>query len=375
MSNTKTASVRQLRQHVRNSVAWSALSAAALAALSSHAHADGLVISGLVTAGTSFTSNVRGDKRYGVDSGPYRPAFIGFSGTESLGGGTSTYFRLNGRFFTDSGQPLGGFFNTYSVLGLRGAFGDLSMGLTRDFMFEYYTLGGFSGSAHGGIWGGSQGPFDNFGGVYGGAPGGSFNYDRANGESLSNSIKYTHKLGDLKMGAMYSMGERSDLPHNPNSYSAGALYESGRFAATAVITDFKFSSAATNYTHIRSLAAGTKWGMGSWTLAGGYTRTENLNTSGTINTYGLGLTKTFGSQYELTTHYQYMKGNAELLNRHAHQVLLRVATHLSKRSRIYAQAAYQIAGGQGAKAWINGSAGPSDNGRQAIAGVFLEHAF
>ncbi len=372
---------RRLRSHARATAkasVWGLKSwalASALTALGGAAHADGVNIHGLITAGPTYTSNVRGGDRYGLDSGTYRPAFIGFSGSEDLGGGNSAYFRLIGRFFTDNGQPLGGMFNTYSVVGLRGSFGDVSLGMTRDFMFEYFTLGGFSSAFHGGIWGGSQGPFDNFGGLYGGIKGGSFDYDRANGETLDNSIKYARQIGGLKLGAIYSFGERSQLPHNPNSYSLGAMYESGRFAGTAVVTDFKSASTADNYTHIRVSALGAKWGVSSWTVAGGVTRTENMNTSGTINTYGAGVIKTLGPLYELAAYYQYMQGNDVLLKRDAHQLLLRATKHLSKRTRIYAQAAYQRAGGPDARAWINGAAGPSDSRNQAITGVFVEHAF
>lgn len=70
-----------------------------------------------------------------------------------------------------------------------------------------------------------------------------------------------------------------------------------------------------------------------------------------------------------------MKGNAPLLDRYAHQLLLVAETSLSKRSRVYLQAAYQWAGGQDAKAWINGAPAPSGSPRQMLAGVFVEHTF
>lgn len=340
------------------------------------AQPDGLAISGLVTGGVTGTSNVNGGARYGQDSGPYRPNYFAFNGSETLSPDMSAYFRLAGRFFVDNGQTLGQLFNTYSIVGLRGKLGDLSLGNTRDFMFDYFTVGGFSGAWHGGLWGTGQGPFQNFGGVYGGIRGGSFDYDRSNGESAANSVKYTNQFGPLKLGAMYSFGERAGSVQGGSTYSLGSLYETSRFAATANYTDFRDNSTPDNNTHIRALGLGARWLINDWTFAGSYSRTTNANTDGAIDTFGVGSTKSFGERYGVTLHYQYMKGNGPLFNRYAHQVLLRAETSLSARTRIYLQAAYQRAGGTAdAKAWVNGAAGPSSGKQQTIAGLFLEHAF
>lgn len=342
------------------------------------AHADGLTINGLVAAGPTYTSNVSGGTRYGVDTAPNRPSYLAFNGSESLGGGASAYFRLSGRFLTDVGQtvgPPGQIFNAYSVVGLRSQLGDIQFGLTRDFMFEYLTAGGFSGAWFGGLWGAAQGPFSNFGGVNGPVPTGSFDYDRTNGELLANSAKYTNQFGPLKVGVMYAFGERPGSIRSGSSYSTGALYESGRFAATVAYTDFRDGSTLTSTAHIRTLGTGAKWTTDEWGVASSYTRTENVNTGAVINTFGVGATKSLDERKKLSLHYQYMKGNEPLFNRYAHQLLLVAETALSKRSRLYLQAAYQWAGGANAKAWINGAAGPSSSGRQGIAGVFMEHTF
>jgi predicted porin len=339
------------------------------------AHADGLAISGLVGAGPTYTSNALGAARYSLDSAPNRPNYLAFNGSESLGGGMSAYFRLSGRFLSDTGQSIGQLFNAYSIVGLRGQSGDLSLGLMRDFMFDFFTAGGFSGAWHGGIWGASQGPFTNFGGVNGPFPGGSFDYDRSNGELVANGAKYTQQLGPLKVGIMYALGERPGSITSGSTYSLGGLYQAGRFSATAVYTDFRDGSTPTSNAHTRTLGAGSKWAADEWSLAGTYSRTENANNGGVINNVGIGTTKTFRERYGLTLHYQYMKGNAVLLDRYAHQLLLVAETSLSKRSRIYFQAAYQWAGGQDARAWINGAGTPSSSSRQMVAGVFVEHTF
>lgn len=339
------------------------------------AHADGLTISGLVGAGPTYTSNAAGGARYGVDAAPNRPNYLAFNGSESLGEGTSAYFRLSSRFLVDTGQLLGQLFNANAIVGLRGDLGDVSLGLMRDFQFEYLTAGGFSGAWHGGIWGAGQGPFTNFGGVNGPFPGGSFDYDRTNGEVVANGAKYTKQFGPLKLGAMYALGERPGSLSSGSTYSLGGLYESGPFGATVAYTDFRDGSTPTSNAHIRTFGSGGKWNTGQWTLAGTYTRTENANTGGVIQNFGVGTTRAFGERYGLTLHYQYMKGNAPLLDRDAQQLLLVAEAALSKRSRLYLQAAYQWAGGADAKAWINGAAAPSSGSRQMIAGVFIEHMF
>ncbi|WP_460483680.1 porin [Cupriavidus yeoncheonensis] len=338
-------------------------------------HADGLTISGLVGAGPTYTSNASGAARYSLDAAPNRPNYLAFNGSESLGDGTSAYFRLSGRFLSDTGQLIGQLFNANSIIGLRGQFGDLSLGLMRDFMFDYFTAGGFSGAWHGGIWGASQGPFTNFGGVNGPFPGGSFDYDRSNGELVANGAKYTNQFGPLKVGAMYAFGERPGSVNSGSSYSLGGLYQSGKLSATVAYIDFRDGTTTTSTAHIRTLGVGSKWTADDWTLAGTYSRTENANTGGVINNFGIGATRSFGERYGLTVHYQYMKGNAVLLDRYAHQLLMVAETSLSKRSRVYLQAVYQWAGGQDARAWINGASAPSGSSRQMLAGVFVEHLF
>ncbi|MBP0623691.1 porin [Cupriavidus consociatus] len=352
------------------------LSAAVSLVGSMSALADGLTISGLVGAGPTYTSNIAGGARYAVDTAPNRPNYLAFNGSESLGADTSAYFRLSGRFLVDTGQLLGQLFNANSIVGIRGPAGDVSFGLMRDFMFEYLTAGGFSGAWHGGLWGASQGPFTNFGGVnIGPSPSSNFDYDRTNGEMSTNGVKYTNQFGPLKVGAMYAFGERPGSVTSGSTYSIGGLYQSGKFGATVAYTDFRDGSTPTSTAHIRVLGVGSKWNADRWTLAGTYTRSDNVNTGGVINNYGIGTTWSFAERYILTAHYQYMTGNAPLLDRYAHQLLLVAETALSKRSRLYFQGAYQWAGGQDAKAWINGATGQSSTSRQMIAGVYLEHRF
>ena len=363
-------------RHRRNRLRAVRFAGAVMATVASAAsHADGLTISGLVGAGPTYTSNASGAARYGLDTAPNRPSYLAFNGSESLGGSTSAYFRLSGRFLSDTGQLIGQLFNANSIVGVRGQFGDLSFGLMRDFIFDYYTAGGFSGAWHAGLWGASQGPFTNFGGVNGPFSGGSFDYDRSNGELVANGAKYTQQFGPLKVGAMYAFGERPGSVNSGSTYSLGGLYQSGQVGATVAYTDFRDGTTPTSTAHIRTLGVGSKWTADEWTLAGTYSRTENSNTGGVINNIGAGTTRSFGERYGLTVHYQYMKGNAVLLDRYAHQLLMVAETSLSKRSRIYLQAAYQWAGGQDARAWINGASAPSSSSRQLLSGVFLEHMF
>ncbi len=337
---------------------------------------NGISLSGLVAAGPTMTSNVGGASRYGVDSAPYRPNYIAMNGSETLSQDMAAYFRLAGRFFANNGQTVGQLFNTNAIVGLRGSLGDLALGYTRDFMFDYLTIPGFSGSWFGGIWGSPQGPFLNFGGVYSPARIGSFDADRTNGEALANAMKYTKQFGPLKLGAMYALGERTSSIHDGSTYSLGALYETPRYGAAAVYTDFRDSGTPTSHARFQTMGLGAKWNIDEATIAGSYTRTRNAATNGAIDTFGAGATVPVGGDYTINVHYQYMKGNAALQDRYAHQVLLKLDKALSLRTHIYLQAAFQKAGGTAdAKAFINGAAGPSDNSKQVLSGLFIEHAF
>ncbi|MHA7684842.1 porin [Cupriavidus sp. PET2-C1] len=362
-----------LRQLFLASLAATALGCAASA---SAAQPDGVSLSGLVTAGPTVTSNVGGASRYGVDSGPYRPNYIAMNGSETLSPDMAAYFRLAGRFFADNGQTVGQLFNTNAIVGLRGSLGDLALGYTRDFMFDFLTIPGFSGSWFGGIWGSPQGPFLNFGGIYSPARAGSFDADRTNGEALANAAKYTRQFGPLKLGAMYALGERTSSINDGSTYSLGALYETPRYGAAVAYTDFRDSSTPTSRAHFQTMGLGAKWNIGESTIAGSYTRVRNALTNGAIDTFGAGSTVPVGDSYTINLHYQYMKGNAALQGRYAHQVLLKLDKALSLRTHVYLQAAFQKAGGTAdAKAFINGAAGPSDSNKQVLSGLFVEHAF
>ena len=92
---------------------------------------------GGAAAQSSVTLYGRVDQGYRYDSGPgvarHQIATgtfngLGFRGVEDLGGGLAAFFHLEHRFDAGTGQAAATFWDEISVVGLRGGFGQVSLG-------------------------------------------------------------------------------------------------------------------------------------------------------------------------------------------------------------------------------------------------------
>ena len=106
---------------------------AATAALCSiGAQAQSVVLYGLVDASASRSRPLGGDYRWQLDSGNMARSFIGFRGSEDLGGGLRAVFRLESYLRADTGQSGrfdgDGFWGRDANVGLSGNFGTTVLG-------------------------------------------------------------------------------------------------------------------------------------------------------------------------------------------------------------------------------------------------------
>jgi len=109
-----------------------AVLAAATALCGADVHAQNNVLYGLIDASASRSRPPGGDYRWQLDSGNMSRTYLGFRGSEDLGGGLRAIFRLESYLSIDTGA-VGGyggnvFWGRDANVGLAGAFGSTVLG-------------------------------------------------------------------------------------------------------------------------------------------------------------------------------------------------------------------------------------------------------
>ncbi|MDO9004234.1 MAG: porin [Aquabacterium sp.] len=211
------------------------VAAAALMALVGAAQAD-VKVYGSVEAsfGSYEDAHTKGDSTRAtkVSSGNMMTSFIGFSGSEDLGGGLKAEFALESFLATDTGSNLpnlaSGFWGRGSFVALNGGFGKLALGQYDNPLFTSgYTYNPFGSSmafsptmrhlySGGSI---AATPLPGFAAV---------GFDTG----FVNSITYeTPNLGGFSAIAQFAPKESTNA-NAQNSYSVGATYAAGPFGAS-----------------------------------------------------------------------------------------------------------------------------------------------
>src|SRR5258706_12033665 len=127
---------------------WSiaALLPAALACQSAYAQSS-VTLYGIVDESVRYMThvNVAGDSKVGLGAGGMSQSRWGLKGVEDLGGGWSTFFKLENRININSGQsdPTLPFFNEAQI-GIRStSYGQVIIGRQFNVMIEGITIGGY----------------------------------------------------------------------------------------------------------------------------------------------------------------------------------------------------------------------------------------
>lgn len=354
----------------------------ALAALSVSAHADSgnsVTLWGVMDAGITAVSNVKGGHAYVTDTGIASPDLWGIRGSEDLGGGTRAVFELVDQFNGGTGAIFptngGALFGRNAYVGLdNDRLGKLTLGEQYDFMID--SLLRFDNSIYiAGLYGFREGPFSKLG-IPGNASGDA-NFDRMSGTAMSNTVKYTSVNYDgFRFGAMYSFGGVAGSVAADNGESFGVNYAYGAFSFGLAYTDQRYAALDNGLGSIRNFGGGAAYQLGKAAFNFLYTNTKNTANGATINVYQIGArynvtpALSFGGDYEL------MKGNEALANDRANQFSLGARYSLSKRTLMYAEAVYQkVNGGDNPQAQIMDVASPSSGDKQLLARIGIEHKF
>jgi predicted porin len=203
-----------------------AVSAACLSSLG--ASAQNAVVYGALDASGSHVKDVGGNSQWRLESGNLQYSYIGFRGTEDLGGGLRAVFRLESYVSIDSGSAgrspyvTDPFWAREASVGFSGAFGTTVLGRTESPLYRatvnFNAFGespGFSPSTR----------------QYYGARGAVLGDSRWN-----NSISYTNNTSDAPLRIHFGANLPEDPPGTPEhqrNYGLSVAYITGPFAVVA----------------------------------------------------------------------------------------------------------------------------------------------
>lgn len=198
-----------------------ALAGAALLACAGGAQAQSSVqLYGLIDASVGQFQNAGGVKLKRLDSGNLSTSYIGFRGSEDLGGGLRASFQLESFFLVDSGGAtrvpgVDTFWARNSNVSLSGGFGSLRLGRQGPPLFVSTLL------------------FNAFGDSFGYSPAIRQYYNAPYGTPLvgdsgwNNAVGYTTpRFGGLTATVLVAAGEGSATAKGPN-YGGNVLYFGG----------------------------------------------------------------------------------------------------------------------------------------------------
>ncbi|CAG4900949.1 porin [Paraburkholderia gardini] len=187
-----------------------ALIPAALACQMAHAQSS-VTLYGIVDGSIRYMTNVdkAGDSKVVMGNGGMSESRWGMKGVEDLGGGWSTFFKLENRFYLNTGQsdPTLPFFNEAQV-GIRStSYGQVIIGRQFNVMIEGITIGGYGSNP----WI----PYD-------------FSYQPevtlSGGIWTSNQVQYQAHFHDILFSAAYAVGGVAGHTSYGSQYGAALAY-------------------------------------------------------------------------------------------------------------------------------------------------------
>jgi predicted porin len=287
---------------------------AMMGAFAGSAYAQSSVtVYGIVDLGVTFDSDrTNVGNTVGVSSGNQSGSRIGFRGTEDLGGGLSANFILENGFSADTGVGTtdGLLFGRQASLGLKGAFGEVTMGRLNT--ATYYA----------------NAAIDPFGIGFGGASTNMFN---ANGSRMNNTIRYASpNLSGFSGDIAYGFGEAADDTEPNSKISLGLAYQGGPVAVRFAHHEAE-NATATNTTKTSFLGGVYDLGMLKLHAAYGVDKDDaTLDTRDIL----VGVSVPFGASNVMASYIRKQDKQTEQAD--ADQISVAYTYDLSKRTNLYA---------------------------------------
>ncbi|MBN3758059.1 porin [Paraburkholderia sp. Tr-20389] len=371
----------------------------ALFATAGAAHAQNSVtLYGLLDTGLTYTSNAHGSSNFQQASGILNGNRWGLRGSEDLGNGLKAIFTLESGFNLSNGNmgQNSRLFGRQAFVGLASnQYGAVTLGRQYDNLVDNLGPLSLNGTQYGGTL--ASHPYDN---------------DNLNNSfRVSNSVKYQSiDYAGFKLGAMYGFSNQADGFANNRAYSVGATYAFGGLKVAAAYLQLNGGGASSNTSGAvstdttftasrqRTYGAGVSYAFGPANVGFVFTQTQLANATAisqsasgstsssgfTLNGAGAHFTNfELNGRYAITPAwslsgaYTYTEASLQGVDPKYHQLTLQSDYALSKRTDVYAEAAYQHVGSTGSSgitAHIVGvSASSTDS--QVVGTVGIRHRF
>lgn len=271
-----------------------------------------------------------------VASGVNNTSRLGFRGREALGGGLYALFHFETGLNLDTGSTANAnkFFDRAAIVGLGGAWGQLSAGrqtnLLADAINPVDPVGMRFAAFNPNI---ATAALSNhgLGAEYGSAGSSSGSY------RLDNALKYTGRFGPVTARAMYSFGENAGRTSAQSSVGAGLAYAAEGWTVSGAYQ--RFQTAANLHLDAATLGAAYQWG--SVRLALNTARSEG-DTSATARTvqrvHSAGATWSVTPAVELTTALYRLDRERTSTQANGYTRAIVFAEYkLSRRTKLYAE--------------------------------------
>lgn len=372
--------------------------------LSGIAHAQSSVtLYGLIDNGISYVNNQKGHSNVFASSGNIVGNRFGLMGTEDLGGGLQTIFKLeNGFTGTNGGLQQGGrLFGRQAWVGLQNPYGAITLGRQYDSVVDYLAPRSLAQSFVGGLEFMHPMDNDNFGDFF----------------RLDNAVKFASAdYKGLKFGGLYAFSNKAGDFTDNRAYSAGATYTGGPFTLSAAymhidqpgdgalgaLDGSSTSGDATFHAALQQVwGAGASYQIGPATLGLVWSHSSYSNTTAVyrgstqapaptgqptdlkFDNYEANIRYLVTPAWTIAASYTFTDGkysNAAVQAKPRwSQFNLMTAYALSKRTDVYLMAEYQhVTGAQNtifSGAFIGGSGGPSSTNKQFLTSAGLRVKF
>ena len=370
----------------------------ALAGAAGAAHAQSSVtLYGLIDTGLTYTSNSGGSSNFQQASGILNGNRWGLRGSEDLGSGLKAVFVLENGFNLSTGK-LGQNsreFGRQAFVGLSSnQFGTVTLGRQYDSVVDYLAPLALNGTQYGGTL--ASHPYDN---------------DNLNNSvRINNAVKFQSvDYAGFKFGALYGFSNAAGSFADSRAYSVGASYVFGGLKVAAGYLQLNGGGSSTNTSGAvatggstftaarqRTYGAGLSYAFGPANVGLVVTQTQ-LNGASAIGSSASGtssgLALTGGSarftnyevngRYALTPAvsvsgaYTFTDARMDGVSPKYHQFTLQTDYALSKRTDVYAEAAYQHVGSTGNSGITADIVGvsASSTSSQVVGTVGIRHRF
>jgi len=346
------------------------------------AHAQSSVtLYGSIDEGFEYVSNVAGHHDYALVSNTQLLGNRwGIKGKEDLGGGVSAIFQLENGFSVNNGSalPNGQMFGRQAYVGIgSNTLGTVSLGRQYDSIVDYIAPLTATGA-----WGGTlfSHPFDA---------------DNINGTiRINNSVKYTSvNYAGLQFGGLYGFSNQAGAFASNRTWSIGSRYQNGPLTVAAAFMNIdgagaNGSGAVVSPPYLsaqqRVGALGATYAVGPALLGLVYTHTDIVSRPTTppstlkFDNFEFNAKVNVASAWYLAAMYTYTSESIAFSGGHTYphrnQFGLMADYRLSKRTDLYAQAAYQRASGPNVFASV-GSLTDSSSRNQAVTRVGIRTSF